>query len=125
VGGEEPMTAEADPLDQPAHEDVGPHLAHRSGRGAVELEELPDPVAGLGWDLGALRRGLQRRDHVELAATGDRRASGEVDGAELDGRPAESPDRSRGVRRVRKQAEPGDHVPDLGALEESTRPVSR
>ena len=84
VRGEQPVAAEADPLDQAPHEDVGPHLAHRARRGAVELEELADPVARLRRDLRALERGLERGDHVELAPPGDRRAAGQVDRAQLD-----------------------------------------
>ena len=41
MGGEQPMPPEADPLDQPADEDVGAHLAHRPGRGVVEAEGTP------------------------------------------------------------------------------------
>ena len=118
VRGEEPMSPEADPLDQPAHEDVGSHLAHGPGRRAVELQELPDPIAGLGRDLRALERGLQRGDHVELAAPGDRRAAGEVDRAQLHRRPAEGADRRGGVGGVGQESKPGDHVAHLGALEE-------
>jgi hypothetical protein len=54
MGGEEAVSAEADSLDQPADEDVGPHLAHCPSGRTMQLEELPDPVARLRGDLRAL-----------------------------------------------------------------------
>ena len=122
MGGEEAVAPEADPLDQPPDEDVGAHLAHRLRRGSPEAEEGADPVACLGRDLGTLQRGLERRDHVELAAPGDRRAAGEIDRAKLDRGPAQRPHRGGGVSGVSEQAQPGDHVPHLGTSEEGVRP---
>ena len=112
------MSPEADSLDQPAYEHVGSHLAHGPGRRAVELQELPDAIAGLGRDLRALERGLQRGDHVELATPGDRRAASEVDRAQLHRRPAEGADRRGGVGGIGQESKPGDHVAHLRALEE-------
>ena len=122
MGGEQPVAAEADPLDQPADEDVGAHLAHRPGGGPVQPEELADPVARLGRDLRALQRGLERRDHVELAAARDRGAARQVDRAQLHRRAAQRPDGRGRVGRVGEQPQPGDHVAHLGPQEERAGP---
>ena len=53
-----------------------------------------------GRELRALERGLQRRDHVELAPPRDRRAPRQVAGAQLDRRPGQRADDRRGVAGV-------------------------
>ena len=88
------------------------------GGGAVQPQEVRDALARLGRDLRRLERGAQRRDHVELAAAGDLGDAREVDGAQLDGRPGERAHHRAGVARVDEQAQPGEQVAHLGALEE-------
>jgi hypothetical protein len=118
VRGEQALAPEPDALDQPPDEDVGGELPHRAGGRVVEVQEPADAVAGLWRDLRRLERGLQGRDHVELAPARDRRAARQVDRAQLDRRPAERPDGRGRVGGVGEQAQPGDHVADLRALEE-------
>ena len=60
----------------------------------------------------------QRGDHVELAPARDLHAAREVDRAQADGRAAERAHDRAGVRRVGQQAQPGEHVADLGLREE-------
>ena len=48
VRGEELLAAQAESLDQPVDEEVGPRGVERRGGLAVELEELEDPLARLG-----------------------------------------------------------------------------
>ena len=115
---EEPLAAQADPLDQPPNEDVGPHLLERRRSRGVELQEGLDPVARLGRQLRALERGLERRDHVEPAPAGDRGASREVDRAKLHRRPGQRPDHRGGVGGVGEHPKPREHVADLGPLEQ-------
>ena len=88
----------------------------------VELQERAQPIARGRRQLRALERGLERGDHVELAAPGDRRAAGEVDRAELDRRPGQRADDRGGVVRIGERAQPGDRVADLGTAEEGGRP---
>ena len=94
-----------------------------SARGglAVELQEAEDPLARLGRQLRRLGRGDERGDHVELAPPRDLHAAREVDRAQLDRRPRERAHDGAGVARVDEQPQPGEHVADLGALEERRR----
>ena len=117
-GDEEPMATQPDALDQAPHEDVRPHLLQRRRRGVVELQERLDPVAGLGRQLGALEGRLERRDHVQLATPGDRGAARQIDRAKLDRRPGHRPHDRRRVGRIGEHPQPGEHVADLGPLEE-------
>ncbi len=121
LGGEEPLAAQADPLDQAPHEDVGAALLHRRRGGAVELEEGLDPLPRLGLELGAVERRLAGGDHVELAAPGDRRQPRQVAGAQLDRRPGQRPGRRGRVVGVGEHPQPGDRVAHLGALEQRRR----
>ena len=99
---------------------------YRSGRrgvdrrhaGAVELEEHADALARLGRHLRRLDRRRQRRDHVELAPAGDLGAAGDVDRAQLDRRPRQRAHDRAGVGGIGEQPQPGQHVADLGPLEE-------
>ncbi len=121
LGGEEALAAQADPLDQPPHEDVGAALLERRRGCPVELEEALDPLARLGLDLRALERRLAGGDHVELAPPRDRRQPREVDRAQLDRRPGQRPRRGGRVVGVGEHPQPGDRVADLGAAEERRR----
>src|SRR6187549_2915023 len=121
LGGEEALAAQPDGLDQAPHEDVGAPLLQRRRGGPVELQEGLDPLARLGRDLRALQRRLAARDHVGLAAPRDRRQPRQVGGAQPDRRPGQRPRRRRRVGRVGEDAQPGDRVADLGALEEGRR----
>ena len=71
-----------------------------------------------GGTCGRLGGRGQRGDHVELASAGDLGAARDVDRAQLDRRPRERADDGRRVGGVGQQPQPGEHVPDLGALEE-------
>ena len=122
LGGEQALAPDPDPLDQAADEDVGAALLHRRRGFAVELEEVLDPLAGLGRDPRALERRLAGRDHVELAPPRDRRQPREVGGGQLDRRPGQRPRRRRRVGRVGEHPQPGDRVAHLGPLEERRRP---
>ena len=122
LGGEQALAPQADPLDQPPHEDVGAPLLHRRRGFAVELQEGLDPLPRLRLDLGAFQRRLAGRDHVELAAPGDRRQPGQVGGAQLDRGPGQRARRGRRVVGVGEHPQPGDRVADLGTLEERRRP---
>ena len=118
AGGEEPVAAQPDALDQAADEDVGAHLLERVRGRAVQAQEGLDPVARLGRELRALERRLERRDHVELAPAGDRRHLREVDRAQVDRRPGERADDRGRVTGVGEHPQPGEHVAHLGTLEE-------
>ena len=85
---------------------------------AVQLQEHADPLARLRRHLRRLGRGGERGDHVELAPPGDLRAARDVDRAQLDRRPRERPHDGAGVGGIGEQPQPGEHVADLGALEE-------
>ena len=117
-GREEAVTAHPDPLDQPAHEHVRPHRLHRRRGRALELQERLDPVARLGAELGALERGVERRDHVELAPPRDRRDAGEVGRAQVDRRAGERAHDRGGVVGVGEHPQPGQRVAHLRPLEE-------
>jgi hypothetical protein len=115
---EQLLAAEPEPVDQPVHVQVRASGVDRRQRRAVELQEHPDPLACLGRDLRRLGRGGERSDHVELASPRDLRAAGNVDRAELDRGARERAHDCAGVRRVGEQAQPREHVADLGALKE-------
>ncbi len=121
LGGEEALAAQADPLDQPPHEDVGAAFLHRRRGFAVELQEGLDPLPRLGRDLRAFQRRLAGGDHVELAPPRDRRQPRQVGGAQLDRRPGQRPRRGRRVVGIGEHPQPGDRVAHLGALEERRR----
>ena len=91
LGGEEALTAQPDPLDEAAHEDVGAPILHHRRCCAVELQEVLEVLAGIGWDLRALQRRLGGGDHVELAAARDRRQPRQVYRAKLHRRPGQRP----------------------------------
>jgi hypothetical protein len=102
------------------HEQVGAHVLERARRAPVEAQERLHPLPRLGWDLRALKRRVERRDHVGLAPARDQRRPREVDRRELDRRAEQrAHDRVRVVW-VGEEAEPGEQVPDLGALEEGS-----
>ena len=122
LGGEEPLAAQADLLDQPPHEDVGAALLHHRGGGVVELQEGADPLPRLGLELGRVERRLAGGDHVLLAAAGDRRQPRQVAGAQLDRRPGQRPRRRGRVVGVGEHPQPGDRVAHLGPLEQRRRP---
>jgi hypothetical protein len=52
VGGEELLTAQAEALDQAVHEEVGARVLKRCGRAALDLQEMRDPLARFGGELG-------------------------------------------------------------------------
>ncbi len=118
LSSEEPLAAQADGLDQSPYEDVGTALLQRRRGHPVELEEGLDPLACLGRDLWALERRLAARDEVELAAPSDRRQPRQVGRAQLNRRPGQRPRCRRRVAGVGKNAQPGDRVAYLRALEE-------
>ena len=117
-GREQQLAAEAEPLDQAVHVEVGAGGVDRRGGRAVELEEVADAVARLRRDLRGLERGVEAGDHVELPAAGDLRHAREVDRAQLDRRAGERAHHGAGVAGVDQQAQPREQVADLGALEE-------
>ena len=100
LGGEEALATQSDPLDEPPDEDVGPAFLHRRRGFPVELEEGLDALATLRRDLRALQGGLAGRDHVDLAAPGDRRQPRQIRRAQLDRRPRQCPSHRRRVFRV-------------------------
>ncbi len=120
-GGEQQLAAQAEPLDQPVHVEVGARGVDRARGAAVEAEEVADPVARLGRDLRRLERRGQRRDHVELAPARDLGHAREVDRAQLDGRARERAHDRAGVAGVDQQPQPRQQVAHLGALEERGR----
>ncbi len=120
-GGEEQLPADPEPLDEPVHVEVRARRVDRVGRRAVQAQEVGDAIARLGRDLGRLERGRQRGDHVELAPAGDLGDAREVDRAQLDRRPRERAHDRAGVAGVDEQAQPGEQVAHLGALEEGRR----
>ena len=70
-----------------------------------------------GWNRG--HRALLRRPRpCPAAAAGDRRRPRQVAGAQLDRRPGQCPRRRRRVVETGEDAQPGDRVAHLGALEE-------
>ena len=119
--GEQLLAAQAEALDQAVHEQIGPGRVQGRRGGAVALEELEDPLARLGRDLRRFGGGHQRRDHVELAPARDLDAPGEVDRSQLHGRAGERAHDGAGVARVGQQAQPGQDVANLRALEEGRR----
>ena len=48
---EQLLSAQSEALDQPVHIEVRAHRVDVTGSGAVELQEHPDALAGLGRDL--------------------------------------------------------------------------
>ncbi len=84
----------------------------------MELQERLDAVPGLRRKLGALEPGVKRRDHVQLASSGDRRAPRQVDRAQLDGRTGQGAHDRGGVGRVGQHSQPGEHVANLRPLKE-------
>jgi hypothetical protein len=91
----------------------------------VQLQEAEDPLARLGRQLRRLGRSDQRADHVELAPARDLHAAREVDRPQLDRRACERAHHRAGVAGVEQQPQPGEHVLDLGALEERRRAGQR
>ena len=71
-----------------------------------------------GGSCGLSERRLEGRDHVELATPGDRGAARQVDRAKLDRRTGHRPHHRRRVGRIGEHPQPGEHVADLGPLEE-------
>jgi hypothetical protein len=118
---EQLLAAEAEPVDEAVHEQVGARRVERGRGGAVELQEPEDPLARLGRQLRRLGGGHERGDHVELAPARDLHAASEVDRAQLDRRARQRADHGARVRGVDEQAQPGQDVLDLGALEERRR----
>ena len=110
--------AQAEPLDQTVHVEVGAHRVDRAGAERYSFRNIADPLPRLGRDLRGLRRRRQRRDHVELAPARDLGAAGDVDRSQLDRRARERAHDGRGVARVGEQSQPGEQVADLGPLEE-------
>ena len=96
-------------------------LSIADGAGAVQLEEHADPLARLGRHLRRLGRRLERGDHVELAPARDLGAAGDVHRAQLDRRAGQRAHDRGGVGRIGQQAQPGEHVADLGPVEERGR----
>ena len=121
LGGEEPLPAQADALDQAAHEDVGAAFLHRRRRFSVELEEGLDSLPSLGRDLGALEGRVAGGDHVDLPPPGNRRQPRQVGRAQLDRRPGQRPRGGSRVSWVGEHPQPGDRVTDLGTLEQRRR----
>ena len=73
-------------------------------------------ASGGSWGLSS--PAVKRRDHVQLASSGDRRAPRQVDRAQLDGRTGQGAhDRGR-VGRVGQHSQPGEHVANLRPLKE-------
>jgi hypothetical protein len=87
----------------------------------MQLEERDDALARLGRHLRGLQCGVERRHHVELAAAGDLRDARDVDRSQLDGRARQRADHGARVARIGQDAQPGQQVADLGALEERGR----
>ena len=112
------MAAHAYAFDQPANEDIGPHLLERVRGRLVQAQEGLDSIACLGRKLGTLERRLQRRDHVELSPPRNRRHLGQVDRAQIDRWPGQGADNRGRVARVGKHAQPGQRVSDLRPLKE-------
>ena len=121
LGGEELLAAQPEAVDEAVHEEVGARGVQRAGGRAVQLEEAEDALARLGRQLGRLGRGHQRADHVELAPARDLHAARDVDRAQLDRRAGEGAHDGAGVAGIDEQPQPGEHVLDLGALEEGGR----
>ena len=87
VGGEHLLAAQADALDQPQHEGVGPPVLERVRGRAVEAQERARAVAALLGELRPLERRGHGRGHVELAPARELRQASHVHRAQLDGRP--------------------------------------
>ena len=119
--GEEPLPAQPEAVDEAVDEEVGPRGVQRRGHGPVQAQEAEHALARLGRELGRLRRGDERGDHVELAPPGDLDAAREVDGAQLDRGARQRADDRPGVGGVDEQPQPGQDVLDLRALEEGAR----
>ena len=118
---EQQLAPQPEALDQAVDVEVRARGVERRRGRAVELEERADALARLGRDLRRLERGAERGDHVELAPARDLRAAGDVDRAQLDGRPRERAHDRAGVARIDEQPQPGEQVAHLGALEERRR----
>ncbi len=115
---EQLLAAKTEAVNQTMDVQVRAGRVDRGQRGAVELQEHADPLAGLRRDLRRFGCGGERGDHVELPPAGDLGATGDVDCAQFDRCPGQRADDGARVRRVREQSQPGEHVADLGALEE-------
>ena len=85
------------------------------------LRKPEDALARLGRQLRRLGRRHQRADHVELAPARDLHAARDVDRAQLDRRAGQGAHDGAGVAGIDEQPQPGEHVLDLGALEEGGR----
>ena len=116
--GEELLAAKREPLDQVVDEEIGARVLETRGRGALDRQEVRDPLARLGRELRRLGRSVQRRDHVDLPPPRDLHAARDVGGGQLDRRARERPHDRRGVARVNEQPQPRQHVAHLGAIEE-------
>ena len=116
--GEQLLAAQSQTVDEPVHEEVGPHRVEPGGRGAQELEEAQDALAGLRRDLRRLVRCDERRDHVQAPPARDLHAAGEVDRPELDRRARQRAHDGGRIRRVGEQPQPRQHVAHLGSAEE-------
>ncbi len=119
MGGEELGPAQADPLDQAAHEDVGAKLLESARSRAVEPQEAAGsdraPRAG-----SAGSRAPPRAPRPCRACGGGRSSCSGRDrpsGVSIGGRVSARTD-GRRVVRVGEHAKPGDRVAHLGALEE-------
>ena len=118
LGREDLLAAQPETVDEAVHEEVRAGAVERLGRIAVHAQERVDVLARLGRKLRRLRRRAQRRDHVELAPARDLHAARDVDRAQRDGWARERAHRGAGIVRVGEQAQPGEHVANLGLREE-------
>ena len=120
-GREQRAPAHAQTLDQASDEHVRLRRVEFGGGAAVQLGEPLDALACLRRHLGRLGGRGEARDQVQLAPARDLDHAREVDLAQLDRWTGECAYDRGGVLRIDEQAHPGEHVADLGPLEERTR----
>ena len=115
--GEHLLAAQPDALDQPVDERVRPHLRERRRRRPVEAEEGLRAITSLGRQLRPVASGDHAGHHVEPAAARVLCEPGDVHRAQLDRWAGEGAHHGARVGRIGQQAQPGEHVAHLGALE--------
>ena len=119
LGREQLLAPQPETVDQPVHVQVRPGRVERRDRRTVQLQEAQDRARAPPAAPAATRSPRPaRRPCRDLPAASDLRAARDVDRAQLDRRAGQRSDGGAGVGGIGEQAQPREHVADLGALEE-------
>ena len=120
--GEQLLAAQPEAVDEPVDEEVGPRRVERGGRRRWSLRKREDALARLGRQLRRLGRGDERATMSSLRRRprSGRSARGRPTRSSIGGR-ASARTTAPASDGVDEQPQPGEHVADLGALEERRR----